>query len=128
MQLTHIKQLTGTLVLKTGLHIGAGDTEMRIGGTDNPVVKNPLDRLAVIRSRFPVLVSHLTPQSRRLQHFHRRAMAHDFQHQLLIDGIGNLQHVAPILVEAAALLRMPVFCGDPTRTLSAEAQLCPLQI
>ncbi len=43
MQLTHIKQLTGTLVLKTGLHIGAGDTEMRIGGTDNPVAKNPLD-------------------------------------------------------------------------------------
>ncbi len=43
MQLTHIKQLTGALILKTGLHIGAGDTEMRIGGTDNPVVKNPLD-------------------------------------------------------------------------------------
>jgi CRISPR-associated protein Csm3 len=43
MQLTQIKQLTGTIVLKTGLHIGAGDTEMRIGGTDNPVAKNPLD-------------------------------------------------------------------------------------
>jgi len=43
MQLTRIKQLTATLTLKTGLHIGAGDTEMRIGGTDNPVVKNPLD-------------------------------------------------------------------------------------
>jgi CRISPR-associated protein Csm3 len=43
MQLTKIKQITGTLILKTGLHIGAGDTEMRIGGTDNPVVKNPLD-------------------------------------------------------------------------------------
>lgn len=43
MQLTQIKQITGTLTLKTGLHIGAGDTEMRIGGTDNPVVKNPLD-------------------------------------------------------------------------------------
>ena len=43
MQLTQIKQITGTLVLKTGLHIGAGDTEMRIGGTDNPVVRNPLD-------------------------------------------------------------------------------------
>jgi len=43
MQLTQIRQLTGTLVLKAGLHIGAGDTEMRIGGTDNPVVKNPLD-------------------------------------------------------------------------------------
>ena len=43
MQLTQIKQIAGTLTLKTGLHIGAGDTEMRIGGTDNPVVKNPLD-------------------------------------------------------------------------------------
>lgn len=43
MQLTQIQQLTGTLLLKSGLHIGAGDTEMRIGGTDNPVVKNPLD-------------------------------------------------------------------------------------
>ena len=43
MQLQNIQQITATLVLKTGLHIGAGDTEMRIGGTDNPVVKNPLD-------------------------------------------------------------------------------------
>lgn len=43
MQLTQIKLLTGTLVLQSGLHIGAGDAEMRIGGTDNPVVKNPLD-------------------------------------------------------------------------------------
>ena len=33
MQLTQIKKLEGTLTLKTGLHIGAGDTEMRIGGT-----------------------------------------------------------------------------------------------
>lgn len=43
MQLTRIQQLTATLTLQTGLHIGAGDSEMRIGGTDNPVVKNPLD-------------------------------------------------------------------------------------
>lgn len=43
MQLTQIRKLEGTITLKTGLHIGAGDTEMRSGGTDNPVVKNPLD-------------------------------------------------------------------------------------
>jgi CRISPR-associated protein Csm3 len=43
MQLTQIKQVTGTLVLKTGLHIGGGDTEMHIGGIDNQVVKNPID-------------------------------------------------------------------------------------
>lgn len=42
MQLTQIQNITGKIVLKTGLHIGAGDTEMRIGGTDNPVVKDPL--------------------------------------------------------------------------------------
>lgn len=42
MQLTHIKKITGTIVLKSGLHIGAGDTAMRIGGTDNPVAKDPL--------------------------------------------------------------------------------------
>jgi CRISPR-associated protein Csm3 len=42
MLLTKIQKLTGTLSLKSGLHIGAGDTEMRIGGTDNPVVKDPL--------------------------------------------------------------------------------------
>lgn len=42
MQLNIIQKITGTLVLESGLHIGAGDSEMRIGGTDSPVVKDPL--------------------------------------------------------------------------------------
>jgi len=41
MKLLEIKEITGKIVLKSGLHIGAGDTEMRIGGTDNPVAKHP---------------------------------------------------------------------------------------
>ena len=41
MKLYEIKEIKGKLVLKSGLHIGAGDTEMRIGGTDNPVIKHP---------------------------------------------------------------------------------------
>lgn len=41
MQLIDIKQIKGKIVLESGLHIGAGDTEMHIGGTDNPVVKHP---------------------------------------------------------------------------------------
>lgn len=41
MRLTAIHKLTGTLELVTGLHIGSGDNEMHIGGTDNPVVKHP---------------------------------------------------------------------------------------
>lgn len=42
MRLTTIKKLTGTLELVTGLHIGSGNNEMHIGGTDNPVIKHPL--------------------------------------------------------------------------------------
>ncbi len=41
MQLIQIKEIKGKLILKSGLHIGSGDTEMHIGGTDNPVIKHP---------------------------------------------------------------------------------------
>ncbi len=41
MTLNSIRQIKGTIVLRTGLHIGAGDMDMRIGGTDNPVIKHP---------------------------------------------------------------------------------------
>lgn len=42
MQLTHIHILSARLTLVSGLHIGAGDNEMHIGGTDNPVLKHPI--------------------------------------------------------------------------------------
>ena len=42
MQLKHIHHITADLVLETGLHIGAGDSEIHIGGIDNPVVKHPV--------------------------------------------------------------------------------------
>ncbi len=42
MQLMSIKEIKGRIILKSGLHIGAGDTEMHIGGTDNPVIKHPI--------------------------------------------------------------------------------------
>ncbi len=41
MQLIDIKEIRGQIRLKSGLHIGAGDTAMQIGGTDNPVIKHP---------------------------------------------------------------------------------------
>ncbi len=44
MRLINIKEITGKIILKTGLHIGAGDTEMHIGGTDNPVVTHPFTK------------------------------------------------------------------------------------
>jgi CRISPR-associated protein Csm3 len=42
MKLTNIIEINAKLVLKTGLHIGAGDSEMHIGGIDNTVIKNPI--------------------------------------------------------------------------------------
>jgi CRISPR-associated protein Csm3 len=42
MRLKEIKEIKGKIKLLTGLHIGAGDVELRIGGTDNPVIKHPV--------------------------------------------------------------------------------------
>lgn len=40
-QLTGITTVTATLELVSGLRIGAGDSEMRIGGVDNTVIRHP---------------------------------------------------------------------------------------
>lgn len=38
------KKVTGKIVVKTGLHIGAGNDKVEIGGMDNPIIRNPLTR------------------------------------------------------------------------------------
>jgi CRISPR-associated protein Csm3 len=39
-KLIEIKELKGKIKLVSGLHIGAGNDEIHIGGIDNPVIKN----------------------------------------------------------------------------------------
>lgn len=41
LKLKEIKKLEGKIVLKSGLHIGSGNMEMHIGGTDSSVIKHP---------------------------------------------------------------------------------------
>jgi len=41
MKLKEIRKLEGTITLKSGLHVGSGNMEMHIGGTDSPVIKHP---------------------------------------------------------------------------------------
>ena len=41
---------TGTIILKTGLHIGGTNTALNIGGPDNFVVRNPLNKKPYIPS------------------------------------------------------------------------------
>lgn len=47
-QLNGITTITATLEVLTGLRIGAGDSEMHIGGVDNTVVKHPHTSLPYI--------------------------------------------------------------------------------
>lgn len=42
MQLYSVKNITGEIVLLSGLHIGAGNAAMEIGGLDQPIIKHPL--------------------------------------------------------------------------------------
>ncbi len=44
MQLTKIHQIDGEIELLSGLHIGGEDSEMHIGGTDNPIIRNPITK------------------------------------------------------------------------------------
>ncbi len=41
-RLINITTITGTIKLKSGLHIGGGDATMKIGGIDNEVIKHPI--------------------------------------------------------------------------------------
>lgn len=44
MKQIKLKKLTGVIVVKTGLHIGAGNDKVEIGGMDNPIIRNPATR------------------------------------------------------------------------------------
>lgn len=48
MKLIKIIKLEGNIILKSGLHIGSGSDEIKIGGTDQPVIKNPIDGMPYI--------------------------------------------------------------------------------
>ena len=43
MKIKEIKEIRGIIEVKTGLHIGGSNDEIKIGGIDNPVIKNPLN-------------------------------------------------------------------------------------
>ncbi|MBZ4644008.1 MAG: CRISPR-associated protein Csm3 [Deferribacteres bacterium] len=42
MSALKIKNISGKIILESGLHIGGGDSEVHIGGVDNQVIKDPL--------------------------------------------------------------------------------------
>lgn len=42
MKLTNIREITGIIRLRSGLHIGAGKDSVEIGGMDQPIIKDPV--------------------------------------------------------------------------------------
>jgi CRISPR-associated protein Csm3 len=104
MQLTAIKKLTGIIELVTGLHIGSGDTEMHIGGTDNPVIKHPVTQEPYIPG------SSLKGKMRSLLEWRLGVISITGGQPL---GFGHLQEpsIQAVLEDAKNLLRL--FGGAP---------------
>lgn len=48
MQLIEILNYEGKIRVESGLHIGAGEGEIRIGGTDKPVIRDAITQLPII--------------------------------------------------------------------------------
>lgn len=84
MQLTHIQKLTGTIELLSGLHIGSGNTEIHIGGTDNPVIKNPITQQPYIPG------SSIKGKMRSLLEWHLGVVGIAEGHPLSFKHIGKL--------------------------------------
>jgi len=103
MQLTHIQKLTGQIELLSGLHIGSGNTEIHIGGTDNPVIKNPITQEPYIPG------SSIKGKIRSLLEWHLGVVGHtdgqplSFRHLKKLDG--------NVLDKAKALIKL--FGGAP---------------
>lgn len=47
-KLIDIITIKGTIRVKTGLHVGAGNDRIEIGGMDNPIIRNPVDNMPYI--------------------------------------------------------------------------------
>lgn len=48
MKLVNIKEITGVIRLRSGLHIGAGKDSVEIGGMDQPIIKDPVTQAPYI--------------------------------------------------------------------------------
>lgn len=103
MQLTNIQKLSGKIELLSGLHIGSGNTEIHIGGTDNPVIKNPINQQPYIPG------SSIKGKMRSLLEWHLGVVGVTEGHPLSFKHLGQLQ--GKTLVQAKNLLKL--FGGAP---------------
>lgn len=110
MQLTNIQKLAGQIELLSGLHIGSGNTEIHIGGTDNPVIKNPITQEPYIPG------SSIKGKMRSLLEWQLGVVGHTDGHPLSFKHLKNLE--GKMLDKAMGLVKL--FGGAPDGDISAE--------
>jgi CRISPR-associated protein Csm3 len=103
MQLTNIQKLTGQIELLSGLHIGSGNTEIHIGGTDNPVIKNPITQEPYIPG------SSIKGKLRSLLEWHLGVVAQTDGHPL---SFKHLKKLDP-KIESKSKALIKLFGGAP---------------
>ncbi len=103
MQLTHIQKLTGQIELLSGLHIGSGNTEIHIGGTDNPVITNPITQQPYIPG------SSIKGKIRSLLEWHLGVVSQTDGHPLTFKHISKID--PKVRDKAKALIKL--FGGAP---------------
>ncbi len=118
MQLTNIQLLQGKIRLLTGLHIGAGSEEMHIGGTDNPVIKNPLTGQPYIPG------SSLKGKMRSLLEWQLGVVAETKGSPLSFKHINTVNNQA----EAKKLLKLFGGSPDPANDDSLIAEIGPTRL
>ena len=113
MQLKAINQITGKIVLVTGLHIGAGNEEVHIGGIDNGVIKHPHTQQPYIPG------SSLKGKMRSLLEWRSGVVGESkgkpVSISLLNELSGNKKHLAEIII------RLFGTAGDSKNDTQAEA-------
>lgn len=103
MQLTNIQKISGKIELLSGLHIGSGNTEIHIGGTDNPVIKNPINQQPYIPG------SSVKGKMRSLLEWHLGIVGITEGHPISFKHLDQLQ--GKTLAQAKNLLKL--FGGAP---------------
>ncbi len=110
MQLTNIQKITGQIELLSGLHIGSGNTEIHIGGTDNPVIKNPITQEPYIPG------SSIKGKMRSLLEWQLGVVGHTDGHPLSFKHLNKLD--SKVLEQAKALIKL--FGGAPDGDIAPE--------
>ena len=111
MKLTKIQKITGQIELLTGLHIGSGNTEIHIGGTDNPVIKNPITQQPYIPG------SSIKGKMRSLLEWQLGVVGVTAGHPLSFKHVDKVAHTQ----QQAAKDLLKLFGGAPDGTTEALA-------